>query len=248
MRKIQWKCVVLFGSAAVVLAAALALLGIFVVTPAVRYAQAEKLVAAGDLAGAYGLLDRLGDYRDAQARKAALQQQVQGAGGVREVSFGGYDWIVLEERDGSSLLLMKNVLEERVYNTVLEPTSWEKCSLRAWLNGSFFQKLPEDARARVAETKVINSGNADANMKSGDKTDDKVFLLSLDEAKLYFVSDAARVALYKGHTAWWWLRTPGLEGIAAATVGSDGAIGTAGSGVNYQNRGVRPALWARLEE
>jgi len=242
--KPNWKRIALIGGVVLAAAAGITLLSIFVFAPAARYAKADALLDADDIAGAYEAFDRMGDHRDAPARKLQLQEEVIASRTSGTMEFGGMEWLVLEERDGKALLLLKGLCAELPFHETLADIGWEGCTLRLWLNGAFYKSFSEAERARIVETTIRNRGNAQYGVKAAAETTDSIFLLSLEEAKLYFPGDAARVALdAKGAAAWWWLRSPGLEPYLAAVVGGDGAPGYAGSGVNYANRGVRPAVW-----
>ena len=171
------------------------------------------------------------------------------------VHFGDYDWLVLDVQGNKALLLTKEIIEYRPYHTELVDITWEKCTLREYLNGEFYHSFSTEDKNRIVESSVTNAANPEYGTDGGASTNDKIFLLSLDEAKYYFPNDAARIVRKNdGSDAFWWLRSPGLETILAATVlGSgkqdntrSGTLGYAGSGVNYDNRGVRPALWLTL--
>ena len=244
--KQNWKKIALVAGIALVVVAGLVALTIWVIMPAMKYGRADSLAKEGDIPGAYEAYERMADYRDALDAAQKLQDQVIAGRTSESVKFGGYEWLVMEERDGKTLLLMKEVLEMRTYHAVLEATDWESCTLRAWLNGAFYSSLPEADRARIAETTLNNGDNAEYSTKAGKTTKDHVFLLSLAEAGLYFRDNASRIARQGGSVKFWWLRSPGLEPMLAATVTSDGSLGYAGSGVNYTNRGVRPAVWVTL--
>jgi hypothetical protein len=247
MRLKLWKRIAFVGAIALAFAGGLTALIIFVGVPAIEYSKANSLQDNGDIASAYDAFDRMSDYRDADERKVQLQADIINSRSAETMDFGGYSWLVLAERDGKTLLVLKDVLDPRPYNEALVDTSWESCTLRAYLNSAFYGSFEEADRARIAETAVINSDNAENGTKAGNDTKDHIFLLSLAEAKLYFPTDASRIARNsRGAAAWWWLRSPGMEPILAATVGSDGKLGYAGSGVNYTTRGVRPAMWVTV--
>jgi len=243
----NWKKIAVTAGIAVAAAAGVAALAVFVVAPAVKYGRAGSLEKQGDAAGAYEVFDRLGTYRDAAGRKQGLQAAAMGSRSAESMPFGGYDWLVLEERDGMALLLMESIQEKRLYHEPGTETLWAGCTLRAWLNGPFYGSFNVTDRARIAHTAVINSGNAEYGIRIGAVTSDYIFLLSLEEAKLYFPDDAARVACSQdGRAAWWWLRSPGMVPDLAAVVTGSGTLGYAGNGVDYYDRGVRPAMWVKL--
>jgi len=246
MKQKSWKRIAIIAAIALAVAAGLIALAIWVIIPSANYGKANTLQDKGDIAEAFDAFDRMDGYRDSDTRKDKLREEVMASRTQSAMNFGGHDWLVMEERDGKALLLLKDVLEIRPYNEALVDTTWETCTLRAYLNGSFLNSFKEEDRARIAEVPVINSDNAEHGVKAGKDTKDRVFLLSLAEANLYFSDAASRTARHKGTAAWWWLRSPGLEPMLAATVGSDGVLGYAGSGVNYKNRGVRPAMWVKM--
>ena len=250
----RWKKAAVITAVALAAAAGLVSLIIWVIVPAAKYGKANSLEKQGDAAGACDVFDRLGGYRDAAGRKEKLQAAAAASRTAETMDFGGYRWLVLEERGGSALLLMRDILEKRPYNEaegdMEKRTSWEDCTLRAWLNGAFYGRFSQADRERIVETAVQGSGNREYGSKAGKGTQDRIFLLSLEEAKLYFPDDAARAARAPdgGRAAWWWLRSPGLEDNLAAVVTADGNLGYAGSGVNYYDRGVRPAMWVTMQQ
>ncbi len=177
-----------------------------------------------------------------------------------EITFGNYsgkdiEWIVLDENDSGVLLLSKNVIDTKPYNESDVEITWENCTLRGWINNDFYYAAfsPEE-QSRIIETNVVNSDNADTRARGGSDTNDRVFILSMDEANKYLGSDEARRAqpcdylpqdgsfIFDGYI-FWWLRTPGNNNKYAAQVGSDGYISGYGDWVTFPNVGVRPAIW-----
>ena len=177
-----------------------------------------------------------------------------------EITFGNYsgkdiEWIVLDENDSGVLLLSKNVIDTKPYNESDVEITWENCTLRGWINNDFYYAAfsPEE-QSRIIETNVVNSDNADTRARGGSDTNDRVFILSMDEANKYLGSDEARRAqpcdylpqdgsfIFDGYI-FWWLRTPGNNNKYAAQVGSEGGISGYGDWVTFPNVGVRPAIW-----
>jgi hypothetical protein len=87
-------------------------------------------------------------------------------------------------------------------------TTWADCDLRAYLNGEFYHSFSESDRARIADALNINKDNpwffAEAMASEhpfqlryppmgGADTNDKIFLLSLEEAVKYF-GDSGQLA------------------------------------------------------
>jgi len=237
----------IFAGCAVLLAGALVALTIFVFIPAGRYAQANSL-AATDPARAFAAFDRMGDYRNAHERMQEIREQVFASRSTEYVEFGGREWLVLEQRDGNALLLLREVLPARAYHEALVDVTWENSNIRTYLNGAFFNRFSEEERARIVETEIVNSDHAEFGTSGGNNTTDHVFLLSMAEARLYFADPGTRVARHEGSSvhAAWWLRCPGMEPFLAAFVQASGELAFTGSGVNQAERTVRPAMWVTL--
>ncbi len=172
------------------------------------------------------------------------------------------EWMVLDTKDGKSLLVSRYALDVRRYHEIYEDVTWENCSLRAWLNGEFFSSAfsGEEQRA-VLMTETDNSaaqGCSRFKTTGGSNTQDRVFLLSYAEAERYFAGDRARrcaptaYALAKAPqtsysredrclTGLWWLRSPGNFQYRASVVYSGGALNV--TYVTKPSGCVRPALW-----
>ena len=177
------------------------------------------------------------------------------------------EWTVLD-KDGMSLLLIsKQALDCQQYNTSYTDVTWESCSLRKWMNGTFLNKaFNAEEQAQIQNTTVSADKNPEYNTNPGNATTDKVFLLSINEVEKYFNSDEARKCAptayakaqgaytsdsYKtasgAATCWWWLRSPGAHQTYAAYVNSVGSVDCLWSYVDTDDVAVRPALWINLD-
>ena len=169
------------------------------------------------------------------------------------------EWIVLKIKDGKALLISKYELDNKQYNEELVNVTWENCSLRKWLNGEFINKaFSIDKQELIQCVKVAADKNPTYNTDPGNDTNDRIFLLSINDANEYFASyedikcQPTDYAIAKGAFRWWedfsgnwWLRSPGVNSNVATYVHC-GLIGD--DGVNCNSRyGVRPALWIDLE-
>ncbi len=171
------------------------------------------------------------------------------------VSFGSYEqdndasngkepieWLVLDKKNGRILVISRHVLDYRQYHK--DSTTWEKCSLRKWLNDDFLNKAFSANERSVIRSKTIKT-------QYSKDTKDKVFLLSTSEAEQYFDSSQARqceataFARAQGTGTWWWLRSTGYGGYNAGSVYNDGSILDSGYLVSLRG-GVRPALWINI--
>lgn len=124
----------------------------------------------------------------------AFGAETAAAGGVKTVRFGSYpqssakaepiEWLVLEETADSYFLLSRDALASLPWNTVRKATTWENASLRAWLNGEFFNAaFTKDERTQIVEAENANADDLDYGTAAGKNTRDKVFLLSGGEVK-----------------------------------------------------------------
>jgi len=184
------------------------------------------------------------------------------------VSFGNYhgstEWVVLGKTDSRLLLISKRCLDVKAYHYVKADVTWEKCSLRKWLNSDFIEIAfsPEEA-ALIAEVQIPASGNRKYGTDGGSDTLDRVFLLSVEEVEAYFYSDSARiayatpyadgkrVACLRNSDPSWWLRTPGKRADTAAFVAGSigGVLREKGQNVDIPDLfAVRPALWIDLSK
>ena len=198
-------------------------------------------------------------------------------------------WRVLDvNSSGQLLIISEKVLDAKPYNTTNISMTWEKSTIRSWLNGyaasyntvgtSFTSSnfintaFTATERAKIVAKTVPAHANPSYSTSPGNATTDKVFLLSITEAKQYFTSDSARQAdatryavkqgvyvkgsesgnySYDGTCtdvhcyAFWWLRSPGLDTGNAARVYTTGAVDNGGYYVSHTYPGVRPALWVQ---
>ena len=166
------------------------------------------------------------------------------------VLFGNIEWIVLDYDNSKALLLTKDITELRPYHNDVENVTWEKCTLRSYLNNTWFNNtFSESEKKRILATYVNNNDNNEYGTPGGNDTKDKVFLLSIDEVKKFFSTDSERIAFYRGEAERWWLRSPGDYRDHAADITNHGHIHSNGQYV-YESAenwggwsvGVRPAI------
>lgn len=186
------------------------------------------------------------------------------------------EWLVLDKQDGKLLLLSKYALDAEPYNEESEDVTWETCTLRKWLNGTFYYTAFNPAEQKyIALTKVKNRDNWETD--DGNATKDYVFLLSVKEVTRYFDSDPAvgdpercvkvteyakaqggmayneaDMGYFGGDTEYdgngcWWLRSPGDFNYSAAYTGFPGVVYRGGYTVVNHFNVVRPAFWFTLE-
>lgn len=178
------------------------------------------------------------------------------------------EWQVMEVKaDGTCVLMSVKGLDAKPYNTEYTGVTWETCTLRSWLNGEFYEKAFSSVeKGKIKTVTVENPDNKTYGTKGGNTTQDKVYLLSLDEVGRYFNIDpygddpcAETLICMPTNTAkqngaytnnadacWWWLRSPGVDRYYAAFVGAGGGINYYGSVVLDTSDCVRPVVCVRL--
>lgn len=170
------------------------------------------------------------------------------------------EWQVLAAENGQALLISKYGLDTKQYHNESENVTWETSSLRNWLNGTFYNSAfsPEEKASIILKTNR-NDSNPKYGTNGGKDTQDRIFLLSIEEANRYFSSDSTRqlksTALAKANGAEvnadtgnsrWWLRSPGRSGNNAAYVTNSGTVRLDGMNVISETDVLRPALWLSL--
>ena len=114
------------------------------------------------------------------------------------VTFGHYEqdgngakpieWEVLELSGNRALLISRYVLDVQPYNTPrLMDVTWETCTLRGWLNNEFLNAaFDANEQAMIPTVTLSNPDNAYRGTIGGNDTNDKIFLLSVDEIRKYY--------------------------------------------------------------
>lgn len=180
------------------------------------------------------------------------------------------EWIVLDKKDDSMLLISKYALDRQPYyfnndtKKSVESITWETCTLRTWLNNEFFNRaFSSEEQSSIKASTLSANKNPQYDTPPGNDTVDKIFLLSIDESNNYFDSDEKRQcegtnycsALVADKTGMktrsdnkhhWWLRSPGGFSTAASTVQPDGTIWNYGYVYYFTSATVRPAMWIKI--
>jgi hypothetical protein len=107
---------------------------------------------------------------------------------VKTIQFGPYQWRVLERKGDTALVITEQIVAQRHWHDKMEDVKWETCSLRAYLNGEFYNSFSPDDKARIVEVTNENpiTQGVGFEITNGNPTKDKIFLLSLDEVLRYF--------------------------------------------------------------
>ncbi len=169
------------------------------------------------------------------------------------VTFGSYEqdgnynngsepiqWIVLDVRGSSALLLSRYVLDAQPWNTSAVTVQWYTCTLSSWMNYTFYNSAFSYSEQNSIDT----------------MTTDPVFLLSDTEVRQYvgrrdLAAVPTRYALRNGvysdpstGLTWWWTRSVGNRENEAMGVNSSGVLTS--FHMRKDSGGIRPAVWVNL--
>ena len=170
------------------------------------------------------------------------------------------EWLVLAKDGDKALVISRFALDCQPFDPSDLEVTWETCSLRKWLNGTFINNAFSPEEQDIIQNSTVT---ADVNLEYStlpcNDTTDKVFLLSITEAESYFHNDEERkcvptyYAMAQG--TWikegdvnciWWLRSPGYSDLYyyATFVYVEGFTNSAPA--DLESVGVRPAMWIEL--
>ncbi len=88
-------------------------------------------------------------------------------------------WRVLSLNGSDAFLLADKSIDCKTYNTADADVTWETCSLRSWLNGSFYNTAFSSNEKGAIKTVDVKSVTYDGFVN----TKDNLYLLSCEEAK-----------------------------------------------------------------
>ena len=173
------------------------------------------------------------------------------------------EWDVLKIENGNAMLISNKVINSQVYD-VNDKNNYKESRIREWLNSTFYNEAFSEAqKSLIIETEVDNSAattNSDTNQYACDNTNDKVYLLSYQEANTFYSSNNERMSVATDYArcegvncyglndrnyGYWQLRSPGSEH-------GDEAWGVIGAGVFNlpytcaSNVGTRPVIWVKV--
>lgn len=192
-------------------------------------------------------------------------------------------WRVLQNEGDTLLLLADTVLDCQRYERTDGKITWENCNVRLWLNGyspygiykgyNFLTAaFSDEEQAAIQTSNLANPKNPFHGTTGGNATNDKVFLLSVDEmtneeygfpsdyttyskSRRLGASDYAKAMgtwmgsyndLYHGN-AIWLLRTPGSYQQSVSLVYWFGHVYQDGYYANEPYYGVAPAIRVSAE-
>lgn len=257
-----------------------------------KYDRAIDLIDSGDYKAAYALLDGL-SYRDSEEKLQSMKSQhpqafLGGADVGDTVTFGTYEqnnnysdgnenieWIVIDKQEDKIMVVSKCIIAMQPFNTTNEGhISWEKCTLRKWLNNDFLNEAFSDAEKKLISDTTVSNTEYLAFGLSYSTTDysttDKIFLLSENERNMLSSVDALKgivtesvIALFSdaansdvaninpsNFEPLWWLRTTWEDAVdcqASVAYGASYDEHEHDTCNVEESAGVRPAMWISLK-
>ncbi len=181
------------------------------------------------------------------------------------LKFEPITWRVLSVASDGIYVMSDKVLDAQPYNSSQVGVTWADCTLRTWLNTTFYNRaFSSSEKSKINTSHLVNGDNPVYGTEGGIETNDKVFVLSLtDSLNVAYgfpnnygsspsrTAYATQYATFKGcsgNPADWWLRTPGGSSNYACVVDNYGYVDYDGynNNVYYPGVGVRPALKLNL--
>lgn len=172
------------------------------------------------------------------------------------IRFGAYDWRALAVQGDTALIITDKIIGQRPYHNKYVGITWADCSLREYLNTGFYDRFSEAEKARIVPVINKNPDNPWFGTIGGNDTEDKIFILSLEELACKYFGDSSAllynprknqrywyerkdgnngkrgaVLLDTGRGSWYWIRTPGRFSVKAVYVFPDGNIGIHGNNI-----------------
>ena len=108
------------------------------------------------------------------------------------------EWRVLDVKGDKLLVISSYVLDNKPFHSTLDRgVTWDRCSLREWLNEEFYNEaFSTNEKSKILTTNVkaessinelaLANGRSGTGSPVGSDTKDKIFLLSIKEARKYF--------------------------------------------------------------
>lgn len=183
-------------------------------------------------------------------------------------------WRVLEVKsdpvgipNGDLFLLSDQNLDSKKYNNKFASITWEYSTIRSWLNGDFINSaFSSNEQMAIKTTKLKNDDNPEYGTMGGNDTEDRIFLLSIDEAKnenYGFTNNYSDTTTREAKNTdyakkqgagtnsagngLWWLRSPGYYTYTAAVVNGNGYLDCDGGYIDNYGTAVRPAFNLNLK-
>lgn len=281
-KKVRKICITVITS--LFICCALTALLILVIIPNNKYKKALNLYNEEKYNEAIEMFKTLDGYKDSEdliescyikKHGEDIYNKVKNANVGDTIMFGSYEqdnnfsngpepieWIVINKNGASLLLISKFAIECHDYYTTSSSLTWKDSEIRNWLNnGFYYEAFSLDEQTTIQNTKLFTNRIYESGTST---TEDKVFLLSQNEAETYFSNSESRkceptVYMKKtippgldedpeSTTVYWYLRSSASDQWCEAYVNYDGDIDYIPCEADcFIEIYVRPALWINLD-
>lgn len=92
-----------------------------------------------------------------------------------KLSFGDYNWRILEIKDDRILLLTDEIIEQREYHNRRESVTWANSEIRSYLNSTFLDRFSDEDKSKIIPVFHENKGNAWYPSDGGEESIDLIF-------------------------------------------------------------------------
>jgi tetratricopeptide (TPR) repeat protein len=208
-----------------------------------RYQYGLKLMAEKQYAAAVKYFNSVGRYKDADQKMVEAEKlQIRNSAPGDTIQIGNGSWLLLETKEQRALLIKKKPIKARPYHEQRTEITWEKCSLRQWLNSEYRESsFSEAEKNNLIITEITNEDNFSYHTKGGNNTQDILFILSISEVEKY-------LSLLPDSKSNTWLRSPGSQQDSAAFLSADGSVMDYGYDVSSSELKLLPLMWFSIAD
>ncbi len=247
----------------IVLAVVMLIAGVIVCyhVDSTRYQIAKLEQKLGFEEEAKSSFEKLGEYKDCASKVLEIQKKmIRTTPKGRSVDFGTIktvtakgeqkeqdcEWIVLDRQGDQVLLTKRAAINDVPYNDSSQEVTWEKCTLRKYLNSTFIdQTFTQEEQGIIGITQVQCQDNETYGTEGGSNTADKVFIMNEQEVRQYRKKLGIKLKTMR-------LRTPGKDQTTTTYVSALGQTGDGKKAVDIIDYGfpverngacIRPTMW-----
>ncbi len=206
------------------------------------YKEAARLVKDGKYSESQKIYYDINGYLDSAVRLVSLEKRILEESKVGDkVQVGASLWIVLDKQEDKVLCIKYKPLSNIIYSDEEEDVTWESSQIRKYLNSDYIKEIfCEEEVANLLHTVVITSDNLKYKTKGGNQTQDKLYILSSDEAIKY---ESVLTNTVKKSS---WLRSPGgLQCAVSVYNGKD--VNSYGNLATKEHVYTYPVFWYSLK-
>lgn len=281
-KKKKRKKLILISSISILVVITIVLLTVFLIIPPAKYNESLSLINEGKYDEAATILCDL-NFKDSNeiiennfynfsiSTQVLLSNKYNKPVIMGEWHAAPLQWKVLSVNENEALLLTNQIIDYKgfdegsyyanTFGTYHEYSNkWVNSTSRVWLNKDFInQAFSEKESSLLLSKKIITSYYNEKEEYIENITEDKVFLLSVDEVLQYLTDAKCDAPSYakeiidyssKSIYTWWWTRDvdDDYSGTYHVNVGNYYITdsGDAHTGRSTYEYGIRPAMWISL--